>query len=148
MLIADDARAVADAVAFGARMTWPGCQVVIAADGQEALDRFAEFRPDLVVLHIAMPRLDGYAVCKQIRAVSAVPILMLTVRDETLDKVRALDLDADDYLTKPFDDLELLARLRALVRRANLTLPTSDSEFVADDLSINFATHEVRVHGM
>ena len=117
LLIADDARDVAEVVAFGVRMTWPDCQVTIAASGEEALRRVAEESADLVVLDVALPPPNGFEICRRIRAISRVPILILTVCDSTLDKVRAFDLGADDYLTKPFDHLELLARLRALVRR-------------------------------
>ena len=91
LLVADDAPDVAAVVAFGARMTWPGCSVVIAADGHETLRHFAEERPDLIVLDVAMPPPDGFDVCQRIRAVSQVPILMLTVRDATVDKIRALE---------------------------------------------------------
>ncbi|MDP9486901.1 MAG: response regulator transcription factor [Actinomycetota bacterium] len=151
LLIAEDARDVADVVAFGARMNWPDCQVTIAADGEEALGRFEEEHPDLVVLDVSMPPPDGFEVCRRIREASRVPILMLTARDSTLDKVQALDLGADDYLTKPFDHLELLARLRALVRRSSepptQEAPQQDSRFVAGDLSLDYATHEVRVRG-
>ena len=150
LLIAEDARDVADVVAFGARMIWPDCQVTIAADGEEALRRFEEEHPDLVVLDVSMPPPDGFEVCRRIREASRVPILMLTARDSTLDKVRALDLGADDYLTKPFDHLELLARLRALVRRSSeppASQPQTSSRFVAGDLSLDHATHEVRVRG-
>jgi hypothetical protein len=100
-----------------------------------------------VVLDVSMPPPDGFEVCRRIREVSTVPILMLTVHDATLDKVRALDLGADDYLTKPFDHLELLARLRALIRRFNGTLSPSAVTFAAGDLTIDFATHEVRLAG-
>ena len=124
LLIAEDDPSIAQAVAFGAQMTWPGCQVAVATDGTEALRRFAADRPDLVVLDVEMPPPDGFTVCRRIREVSQVPILMLTVRTSTLDKVRALDLGADDYLTKPFDHLELLVRLRALVRRADPARPS------------------------
>ena len=117
LLIAEDARDVAEVVAFGARMTWPGCQVTIAADGAEALQSFADDPPDLVVLDVEMPKLNGFEVCQRIRATSQAPILMLTVRESTLDKVRALDLGADDYLTKPFEPDELLARIRVLLHR-------------------------------
>jgi len=161
LLVAEDARSVAKVVAFGARMTWPGCEVAIAANGQEALHLFKETNPDLVVLDIEMPPPDGFQVCLQIREVSDVPILMLTVRDSTLDKVRALDLGADDYLTKPFDHLELLARMRALVRRAAGSMqehPQQPGLPVAKDgagrnvfssagLHIDFELHEVRVQG-
>ena len=130
LLIAEDARDVAEVIALGARMSWPGCEVRIAATGAEALQQFAEQTPDLVVLDIAMPPPDGLEVCRRIRELSAVPILMLTVRDTTLDKVRALDFGADDYLTKPFDPLELLARLRALLPRASGPHVPSGSTFV------------------
>jgi DNA-binding response OmpR family regulator len=147
LLIAEDSRDVAEVVAFGARMTWPGCQVAIAPDGAAALERFAETPPDLVVLDIAMPPPDGFTVCRRIRETSPVPILMLTVRDTTLDKVRALDLGADDYLTKPFDHLELLARLRALVRRAAPAPPAPGPDIASGPFSLDFATHEVRLNG-
>ncbi len=104
-----DFRDVAEGIAFAARLAWPGCQVTIAASGEEALRCFAEHGADLVILDVSMPPPDGFEVCRRIRAGSPVPILMLTARDDTLDKVRALDLGADDYLTKPFDPLELLA---------------------------------------
>ncbi len=147
LLIAEDAQDVAEVVAFGARMTWPDCAVVIAASGMEALDQFDAQQPDLVVLDISMPPPDGFEVCRRIRERSQVPILMLTVRDSTVDKVRALDLGADDYLTKPFDHLELLARLRALVRRMQGTSLSTKDTVTVGDLTINFATHEVRVRG-
>ncbi len=147
LLVAEDAREVAEVVAFGARMAWPDCRVTIAADGEEALGRFEEENPDLVVLDVSMPPPDGFEVCRRIRERSRVPILMLTARDSTLDKVRALDLGADDYLTKPFDHLELLARLRALARRANVSPARSGPSFAAGDFSLDHATQEVRVRG-
>ena len=143
LLIAEDARDVAEVVALGARMTWPDCQVTIAAGGAEALQYFIEQLPDLVVLDITMPPPDGLEVCRRIRELSEVPILMLTVRDATLDKIRALDFGADDYLTKPFDPLELLARLRALLRRASRR--PSGPTFTVGDFSLDFATQEVRI---
>ena len=146
LLIVEDAHDVAEVVAFGARMTWPGCQVTIAPDGKEALRCFDVEQPDLVVLDVALPPPDGFEVCRRIREVSAVPILMLTVHDGTLDKVRAFDLGADDYLTKPFDHLELLARLRALLRRAT-GRQTVSAAFSTGDLHLDFATHEVQVKG-
>jgi DNA-binding response OmpR family regulator len=146
LLIADDAADLAEVIVFGARMTWPDCQVTIASDGVEALHAFAANPPDLVVLDVAMPAPDGFEVCRRIRTTSRVPILMLTVRDATLDKVRALDLGADDYLTKPFDHLELLARLRALVRRANGASAANTLD-VGAGLTIDTATRTVRVDG-
>jgi len=147
LLIAEDDRDLAEVVAYGARQAWPDCRITIAADGREALKRFAEERPDLVVLDVTMPPPDGLEVCRRIRRTSRVPILMLTVRRNTLDKVRALDLGADDYLTKPFDHLELFARLRALVRRADDAPAPESADFTAGDLALDFALHEVRLRG-
>lgn len=147
LLIAEDAHDIAAVIAFGARMIWPDCEVVTARSGQEALAHFTANPPDLVVLDVSMPPPDGFEVCRQIREHSQVPILMLTVRDTTIDKVRALDLGADDYLTKPFDHLELLARLRALVRRSNQGPTNSGQTFVSGGFSLDFVTHEVRVDG-
>jgi two-component system KDP operon response regulator KdpE len=147
LLVAEDEQAIAKVVSFGARMTWPGCQVMIATNGADALKQFAETPPDLVVLDVSMPPPDGLAVCQHIREVSTVPILMLTARDSTMDKVRALDLGADDYLTKPFDHLELLARLRALMRRTQVIPNPGSPPLVIGDIALNLATHEVRVKG-
>lgn len=147
LLIVDDSPDVAEVVAFGAQMTWPECQITIAGDGATALNHFMAEQPDLVILDVSMPPPDGFEVCQRIRAMSSVPIMMLTVRNATLDKVRALDLGADDYLTKPFDHFELLARLRALIRRASGALTPVGPEFVAEDFALDFATHEVRVRG-
>ncbi len=147
LLIAEDAPDIAKAVGFAARMSWPGCQVTIATSGEEALTRFAAEQPDLVVLDVAMPPPDGFEVCRRIRETSSVPILMLTIRSATMDKVRALDLGADDYLTKPFDHLELLARLRALLRRAGEAATAPSPDFSVGDFSIHFGTRDVSVAG-
>jgi two-component system KDP operon response regulator KdpE len=147
LLIAEDNRDVADAVAYGARVAWPDCEVEIAEDGARALRYFEEHAPDLVILDVSMPPPDGLEVCRRIRRMSRVPILMLTVHDATLDKVRALDLGADDYLTKPFDFLELLARMRALLRRSHDVAQEAGSTFIAGDLCIDFNTREVRLRG-
>src|SRR3989442_15356504 len=127
-------------------LTYPlerdGFRVVSARDGEEALDRFGEANPDLVVLDIMLPHLDGLEVCKRLRARSTVPIIMLTARDDELDKVVGLELGADDYITKPFSIREFRSRIRALLRRAQLP-PYSgdDSEEVisSDGLKIDLA---------
>jgi DNA-binding response OmpR family regulator len=147
LLIAEDDHDLAEVVAYGARQIWPGCRITIAATGQEALTSFAAEPPDLVVLDVSMPAPDGFEVCRRIRQTSQVPILMLTVRRNMLDKVRALDLGADDYLTKPFDHLELFARLRALVRRASAAATPDGADFTAGELALDFALHEVRLRG-
>ncbi len=147
LLIAEDTADVAEVVTFGARMTWPDCQVTVATNGQEALQAFADDPPDLVVLDVSMPPPDGFEVCRRIREASQVPILMLTVHDATLDKVRALDLGADDYLTKPFDPLELFARLRALLRRRRSMGDPADPTLTVGDVWLDATTREVRVRG-
>ena len=145
LLIVEDDPDVAEVIAFGVRMNWPDCQTIIAPNGNEALRRFAEDSPDLVILDVGMPPPNGFEVCQRIRQSSQVPILMLTARDATLDKVRALDLGADDYLTKPFDHLELQARLRALIRRAAKPADEPEPDFASGDLTVDFTTHEVRM---
>jgi DNA-binding response OmpR family regulator len=151
LLVADDDPSIATLISFGARLIWPDCHVVTAGDGATALRRFAVEQPHLVVLDIQMPSPDGFAVCRRIREVSQVPILMLTVRADTMDKVHALDLGADDYLSKPFDHLELLARLRALVRRgdpARAATAAAGNVLRVGELTLNVATHEVRLRGI
>ncbi len=96
-----------------------GYAVVTAQDGQQALDLFFSHAPDLVLLDIMMPKLDGFAVCQQIRRVSDVPILMITARGEDEDRISGLDLGADDYIVKPFSTGELMARIRAVLRRSS-----------------------------
>src|SRR5205823_3536600 len=112
-------------------LTYPlereGYRVVQARDGEEALERFAGERVDLVVLDIMLPKLDGLEVCKRLRASSSVPIIMLTARDDELDKVLGLELGADDYITKPFSIREFRSRVRAQLRRAS-TLSGAQAE--------------------
>src|SRR5262249_29554766 len=117
-----------------------GFRVVTAADGRQALDRFHQSQPDLVILDLMLPELSGIEVCRVIRRESGVPILMLTARDSELDKVVGLELGADDYVTKPFGLRELLARVRALIRRSELQAdagqpPTIDLGPVEVDLA-------------
>ncbi len=116
ILLVDDEDSVRKVLAFP--LERDGYTVVQAADGEEALRQFAEQAVDLVVLDIMLPRLDGLEVCKRLRASSTVPIIMLTARDDELDKVIGLELGADDYITKPFSIREFRSRVRALLRRA------------------------------
>jgi DNA-binding response OmpR family regulator len=147
LLLAEDSPDIAEVVAFGARMAWPDARISVASGGAEALEHFAAETPDLVILDVAMPPPDGFEVLRRIRQMSSVPVLMLTVRDATIDKVRALELGADDYLTKPFDHLELMARLRALLRRSHLTQQALEADVVAGDLAINLANRSVWLRG-
>lgn len=118
-----------------------GYDVRISADGEAALTEARAFVPDLVVLDLGLPRLDGMEVARRLRAEDDTPILMLTARDEVESRVEGLDTGADDYLVKPFDRQELLARLRALLRRRP---PRGSASLVCADLELNPDTHEVR----
>ena len=133
-------------------LTYPlereGYRVVQARDGEEALQRFGAERVDLVVLDIMLPKLDGLEVIKRLRADSTVPIIMLTARDDELDKVVGLELGADDYITKPFSIREFRSRIRAVLRRAGLRADrASDGTIEADGLLIDPAKRAVSVDG-
>ncbi|MBA2298330.1 MAG: response regulator transcription factor [Actinobacteria bacterium] len=122
-------------------LTYPlerdGFRVVVAQDGEEALQRFAEEPIDLVVLDLMLPKLDGLEVCKRLRTDRTVPIIMLTARDDELDKVLGLELGADDYITKPFSIREFRSRVRALLRRAAAPRPgDSDGEEVIEEAEV------------
>ncbi len=123
-------------------------EVLSAIDGAEALQTFEMELPDLVILDIMMPKMDGFEVCRRLREWSQVPIIMLSARGDVSDKVKCLDLGADDYITKPFGASELIARVRAVLRRteAAATVPSRPS-FTSDDLQISFAQRQVTIAG-
>jgi len=123
-----------------------GYEVLAAMDGAEALRTFEMELPDLVILDIMMPKMDGFEVCRRLREWTQVPIIMLSARGDENDKVKCLDLGADDYVTKPFGKEELVARVRTVLRRteAAATVPTQHS-FTSGDLEVNFAQRRVTV---
>jgi DNA-binding response OmpR family regulator len=145
ILLVDDEDAVQKLLAYP--LERDGFRVVQARDGEEALARFAEERFDLVVLDLMLPKLDGLEVCKRLRASSSVPIIMLTARDDELDKVLGLELGADDYITKPFSIREFRSRVRALLRRASIPAGEQDGEetIERDGLRIDLARRDVHV---
>ena len=148
ILIVDDDHDLLEAVGLGMQLQWQGADVVTATDGEQALDVFYEQQPDVVLLDVGLPRLDGFAVLRRIREVSDTPVLMLTARGEELDKVRGLEIGADDYVTKPFSPLELLARIKAVLRRAELPPPVrATPSFSAGDLAVNFDSRQVTRRG-
>src|SRR5829696_2615231 len=138
VLVVEDDEEIADVLRRSLRAA--GYEVQAATDGVEALDLAAGYMPDLVVLDLGLPRLDGVEVCRRLRAEGDVPILMLTARAETEDRVEGLDSGADDYLVKPFERQELLARIRALLRRRP---PRGIASLTVGDLRLNPDTHEV-----
>ena len=147
-LVVDDAPDVVEVVRICFELRWPGCEVVSASNGADGLRKVKEESPDVVILDIGLPDMDGYEVCKQVRSFSAVPILMLTVRDRDVDAARGLGLGADDYVTKPFSHIELLARVEAVLRRARGPAERAEASCLhLGRLGIDFNTREVRVDG-
>ena len=146
ILLVDDEDSVQKLLAYP--LERDGFRVVPARDGEEALARFADERIDLVVLDIMLPKLDGLEVCKRLRASSSVPIIMLTARDDELDKVLGLELGADDYITKPFSIREFRSRVRALLRRASAPRQDArgDEIIEADGLKIDVGRRVVELN--
>jgi two-component system KDP operon response regulator KdpE len=142
ILVVDDEREIRRAVsrALSAR----GFEVEAAEDGEKALAMAEHFGPDLIILDLNMPGLDGMTVCRRIRSWSQVPIIILSVREDEADKVEALEIGADDYLTKPFGTNELLARVRALLRRAGPAEESRAQRFEIGDVSIDLEMRTVR----
>ena len=123
-------------------------EVVTANNGREALEVYNREDPSIIVLDIMMPELDGNAVCREIRKTSNVPIIMLTAKGETFDKVLSLELGADDYMVKPFDPKELTARIKAILRRSETKNTTSDDKIVKfDKLEVNLVNYELKIEG-
>jgi two-component system, OmpR family, KDP operon response regulator KdpE len=148
ILVVDDDVNIVEAITIGFQLQWQGVEVITAFDGEKGLDKFFEHNPDVVLLDVMMPHKDGFTVLKEIRRSSDVPILMLTARGEELDKVKGLEMGADDYLTKPFSHLELFARIRAVLRRAEMPPPINAlPSFTSGDLAINFENREVTKRG-
>jgi DNA-binding response OmpR family regulator len=152
ILLADDEQSIQTLLSYPLQKD--GYDVVRASDGREALQRFAEQPFDLVVLDVMMPRMDGLEVCRRLRAKSSVPIIMLTAKAEEIDKVLGLELGADDYITKPFSMREFRSRVKAALRRGEMSR-SAEEPAAADEepplerhgLRIDFAKRSVRVHG-
>jgi len=147
ILVVDDERAVRDSLRRALELE--GYEIELADDGQEALYRLeSQAEPDAVILDVLMPGLDGLEVCKRLRARSTVPIIMLTARDDELDKVIGLELGADDYITKPFSIREFRSRVRALLRRAAAPHTAARNDVIGvDDLRIDVAKRSVELRG-
>jgi two-component system KDP operon response regulator KdpE len=148
VLVVDDEPDLVESVRLGLTLQWREVEVLEAADGEQALDMVERESPDIVLLDIGLPGKDGYEVLRELREFSDVPVVMLTARDEAMDKVKGLELGADDYVTKPFNHLELMARVRAVLRRHDMPAPaTRTPSFRAHELEMDFARQEVRIRG-
>lgn len=148
ILLIDDDVNLREAVTISLELQWPEVEVLTAADGERGVDLFFEHEPGLVLLDISMPGISGFEVLRQIRRISTVPIILLTARGDESDKVRGLESGADDYVTKPFGHLELLARMRAVLRRTE-TRPTSigQATIKIGDLELDFESRQVSKRG-
>ncbi|MFP4640735.1 MAG: response regulator transcription factor [Dehalococcoidia bacterium] len=146
VMVVDDEPRIIEAVSMNLELE--GCQVTSASSGYEALKKISKELPDLVILDVMMPEMDGFETLRRIREISTVPVIMLTVRGEETDKIRGLDLGADDYVTKPFSPRELVSRVKALLRRAETPTAAPKTEIqVDDDLSIDFNRRKVMIRG-
>ncbi|MFQ6019147.1 MAG: response regulator transcription factor [Dehalococcoidia bacterium] len=144
----DDEPDVIEVVNLCFNLRRPEADVISAENGEHGLRMVEEERPDLLLLDIMLPDMDGFQVCEEVRRFSDIPIVMLTARDTEVDKVRGLEMGADDYITKPFNHLELLARVRAVMRRYESQLPTVSEAFTSGDLRIDYAGRVVTLKGI
>ena len=145
VLIVEDDKNIADLLRIYLEKEQMECE--IAGDGLAGLEKFHQFQPDLVLLDIMLPGMDGWAVCKKIRETSKTPIIMLTAKGELEDKVSGLEMGADDYITKPFEMKEVLARVHAVLRRTGEEEQSSEKKLVFDKLVVNLDSYELLVDG-
>lgn len=145
ILVVDDERPISDIIKFN--LEKEGYKVVVAEDGQQAINMTYEHKPDLIILDIMLPIIDGFSVCKKLRENISTPIIMLTAKEEEVDKVLGLELGADDYMTKPFSVRELMARVKANIRRLNFMsngMESSGQLIKSGKLIIDLSRYEVR----
>ncbi len=145
MLIADDNKQITSILGEYAKKE--GYDVKVAYDGNQALEAFNKYSPDIVLLDVMMPKIDGFEVCREIRKTSNVPVIMITARGEDFERIMGLDIGADDYIVKPFSPAEVMARVRAVMRRimADDDSNTNSREFVYSNLKINMEDYEVTI---
>jgi len=148
VLVIEDDPGIIEVVSLCFQLRWSGTTVIHAESGNKGIELVETESPDVVILDIGLPDMDGYGVLREIRRFSDVPVLMLTVRGEDTDVAKGLELGADDYITKPFSHIELIARVQAVLRRAQ-GLPGTDEErpFTSGRLSVDFNRNEVMVDG-
>ena len=145
ILIVDDEKNIVELVRLYVEKE--GFEAVCAYTGNEALAMFRSENPDLIILDLMLPETDGWQICREIRKTSQVPIIMLTAKSDTFDKVLGLELGADDYMTKPFEAKELIARVKAVLRRSESQAKPMMGEVSFDKLSVNIDNYELRIDG-
>ena len=148
VVVIDDSPEIIEVVSLCFQLRWGGASVMSAANGTQGLELIEAESPDIVILDVGLPDMDGFQVLRELRRFSQVPVIMLTVRGEDTDVAKGLELGADDYITKPFSHIELIARVQAVMRRVQGT-PVSSEErpFVSGKLSVDFTGNEVKVDG-
>ena len=148
VLVIEDDPGIIEVVSLCFQLRWSGTSVVSAENGSKGIELVETESPDVVILDIGLPDMDGYGVLREIRRFSDVPVLMLTVRGEDTDVAKGLELGADDYITKPFSHIELIARVQAVLRRAQgLAVTDEEKPFSAGKLSVDFNRNEVLIDG-
>jgi two-component system response regulator VicR len=148
VLVIEDDPGIIEVVSLCFQLRWSGTTVISAADGRKGIDLVETETPDVVILDVGLPDIDGYQVLKEIRRFSDVPVLMLTVRGEDTDIAKGLELGADDYITKPFSHIELIARVQAVLRRSQgLAITDEERPFTAGKLAVDFSRNEVLLQG-
>ena len=145
VLIVDDDEHIVELIKL--YMDKEGFDTVTANNGKKAVELFKSEAPAIVILDVMMPEMDGWQVCREIRRVSNIPIIMLTAKGETFDKVLGLELGADDYMVKPFEPKELLARVKAVLRRSDTKESYAEKEIVFPNLTINLSNYELKING-
>ena len=144
VLVVDDDRNICELIRL--YLEKEGFSVVLAYDGQSAVELFKENTPSVVLLDVMLPKMDGFQVCREIRRISNIPIIMLTAKGETFDKVLGLELGADDYMVKPFENKELVARIKAVLRRYD-PKDNKDKEVIYPNIVINLTNYELKING-
>jgi two-component system response regulator VicR len=148
VVVIDDAPDIVEVVSLCFQLRWSGTDVLPAYNGTTGLELVETESPDIVILDINLPDMDGFQVIREIRRFSQVPVIMLTVKGEDVDIARGLELGADDYMVKPFSHIELIARVEAVLRRVRgISTSSEERPYVSGNLSVNFVTNEVKVDG-
>ena len=148
ILIIEDAPEIVDTISLCFELRWPGAEIASTPEGREGIALSETLSPDIIILDLGLPDMDGFDVLKEIRAYSNVPIIIVTVRGDEIDKVRGLELGSDDYVTKPFSHIELLARVQAVIRRSNpINVERNQKPFASSRLTVDFTERTVFVEG-
>ena len=148
VVVIDDAPDIVEVVSLCFQLRWSGTEVLSAEEGNKGLELIEAESPDVVILDINLPDIDGFQVIRELRRFSQVPVIMLTVKGKDTDIARGLELGADDYMVKPFSHIELIARVEAVLRRTRgLPVTSEERPFVSGKLSVNFVTNEVKLDG-